>query len=871
MSGSYTLREQYVVGLEAPLKSDFAMMRHPYPMSTTSGVVVSPAAALHQQQQQHQLQMTMLNSSTEKDLAKKLYGIVDPLDNGNHADSSERREANRKLLVCGKNLVNNKQKQCDEDDDDYDVDGREEQQQQQQADESTPKAESLKYGSMCLNNPFAEKKTNRPPEHGRNGGEGQSHAVRLLCDNNRNRKGSFPDMISGSSSSTSSNGENGHWHTTSQDVVDINENFMEPVIHRKLRMAYVEHSATTTNHQHNNNSSSSNGTHNNINNNNSKGCYAAGRFGGGPGSTPVGDMDKPKRPQSISVGNNVFNHQLNHRDQFKGFINDGRSNAITSGRILDANMASLGFSVFKAGLDSDESEAGLDQQQRNALRGAPIVPHRRSQSTPRPAHNGHNVLSNVTTTSTAAAATHSSEARKKSENRPKSLDRGVTTYLENVTVQSSVNFNVMHSTMYNQFAATSKASPSAKELLSKNTTIGGMKSSATFHGQCFLSTEAELGRGLRGGGGRINHEGIRQTTNNNRPLSYTCGSISEQAFLENQLRVYSEQLKTITESVRQYSEKAKLLSELKRQEMLKSNKKSNGYSMPTSKSDSKLSLIALQGSSSSGPSDPLTNPQLNQSHKQTSSHQLRLFLEDIRSNIRDSSVNISSDVNTDKASAMEAAASDNAGPAGPLLYSEPIRKMPPQPPPPIPERKRQTPTMNDRSASAALSVAAVEPECKPDLKQPGNPLLNNISSSSSGSGTTTATTKMLRSNEMDFNQILDNFNCATKRFMGTNRADYREDYLTAMRRTSNEIRQAAQNIKRNASGQQDPNGGSGGGGGSSDENSSTSTTPGSIREAVQSLLAMPRNGVQVMDDRMRLFIDILDTQDKLSQVDGVFI
>lgn len=101
--------------------------------------------------------------------------------------------------------------------------------------------------------------------------------------------------------------------------------------------------------------------------------------------------------------------------------------------------------------------------------------------------------------------------------------------------------------------------------------------------------------------------------------------------------------------------------------------------------------------------------------------------------------------------------------------------------------------------------------------------------------------------------------------MGTNRADYREDYLTAMQRTSHEIRQAAQNIKQNScQGQQDP---AGNGGGSSDENSSTSTTPGSIREAVQSLLAMPRNGVQVMDDRMRLFIDILESQDKFNQVE----
>lgn len=831
MSGNYSYAATFEqVGLEAARKSDFAKTSpNPYPV--TSGVVIpaTTAACIYKQQM----------TTTQPPFADKrlLYGIVDRLDNGN-GDNPERREANRRLVVCGKNLVNNKQKQCE---DDYDG---EDDEQERTPDESTPKAENLKYSSM-LNNPFMEKKTD--PEHGRTGGEDRNHAVRLLCDNNRNRKDSFPNMISG--------GANGNWNGAApQDVVDVNENFMEPVVHHKLRMAYVEqHSATTNNHS-------------NVVSN-SKGCYSTARFGmAGPVTAQAAaaqEVARPKRPQSIPVGNNAFNH---HRDQFKGFISDGRSSGITNGRMLDANLASLGFSVFKAGLEPDDSSVAVHDQQRGALRGAPIVPHRRSQSTPRPAHNGHNMLSTSSTggnNSLATTTTHSvSEAKKKSENRPKSLDRGVTTYLENVTVQSSVNFNVMHSTMYNQFATNHRAS--AKELLAKNG-IGGMKSSATFHGQCYLSTEAELG-GIGGGGGggtlrggRINHEGIRQPSN--RPLSYTGGSISEQAFLENQLRVYSEQLKTITESVRQYSEKAKLLSELKRQELLKNNnKKANGYSMPTSKSDSKLSLISLSSNSD------LTNPPLNPSHKQTSSHQLRLFLEDIRSNIRDSSVNSSMDLLDEQVATIEEV-SNNAGPAAsttgplplPLIYADPMRKIPSQQPPPIPERKRQTPSLTDKNAPA-LSAAA-EPECKPDFKQAGNPLLNSISSSNNTNGTT----KILRSNEMDFNQILDNFNCATKRFMGTNRADYREDYLTAMQRTSHEIRQAAQNIKRNSGqGQQDP---AGNGGGSSDENSSTSTTPGSIREAVQSLLAMPRNGVQVMDDRMRLFIDILESQDKFNQVE----
>lgn len=44
------------------------------------------------------------------------------------------------------------------------------------------------------------------------------------------------------------------------------------------------------------------------------------------------------------------------------------------------------------------------------------------------------------------------------------------------------------------------------------------------------------------------------------------------------------------------------------------------------------------------------------------------------------------------------------------------------------------------------------------------------------------------------------------------------------------------------------------------------STPSSIREAVQHLLAQPRNGFKIMDDKMSLFIDIMDAQERFSQV-----
>lgn len=705
---------------------------------------------------------------SDKDIAN-LYENIDRLDNGIPKNTL----ANRKLLVCGKILANNKQKQCENEEE---VDGE----SGAVVVESTMKAENLKYSSMCLNNPFAEN-----PEYGRNGEE-RKHSVRLLCDNNRNQKDSFPLTTR-------------KWNVSASQDADINENFAEPAIHHKINLLYQTE-----------------GSPQSMANNKA----APYNHGGGDQQ----DTERPKRPQSISVlGGNQrglnaeprfsVENQLPsgfNRDQFTSFNNNTRTSVTANGRMLD--LTSMGFSVFKVG-PTLASNAATDQ--RTILRGAPIVPHRRSQSTPRHVHGNHPHILTTSSNATTAAAIGNvvspsvgaagNEQRKRPELRPKSLDRGVA-YLDNVNVQ-------MHSPLYNQLSGQN----SPKEIHN----LGNMKNSASFHGQFLPETlnNGELGNGTTSRG-RPMDGGIRKP---NRPLSYTYGS--EQAFLENQLRIYSEQLKSITESVRKYSEKAKQLSELKRQEML--NKKTNGYSMPTSKSDSKLSAISIA----------TPNPPLNEAHKQTSSHQLRLFLEDIRNNIRDSTP-MTVDC-TSSATGEHKADMENA--------TERCKTSPEQqPPPPIPQRKRQT--LKDNSNSA--QVSNVEAEGKPDSSAPGNQLLSSAP-------------KTLQSNELDFNQILDNFNFASKQFSGNNRAEYLEDYLTAMRRTSNEIRQAALTMKQgNLS--QDPSNGC-----SSDENSSTSTTPGSIREAVQSLLAMPRNGVQVMDDRMRLFIDILDTQDKFSQVDAV--
>lgn len=46
----------------------------------------------------------------------------------------------------------------------------------------------------------------------------------------------------------------------------------------------------------------------------------------------------------------------------------------------------------------------------------------------------------------------------------------------------------------------------------------------------------------------------------------------------------------------------------------------------------------------------------------------------------------------------------------------------------------------------------------------------------------------------------------------------------------------------------------------------TPSTPAAVREAVRHLLMQPRNGFPIMDHKLSLFIDILDAQERFSQV-----
>lgn len=636
-----------------------------------------------------------------------------------------------------------------------------------------------------------------------------------------------------------------------------------------------------------------------------------------------------------------------------------------------------------------QQQQHLQQQQQQLLsKQAPFVPQRRSHSTPRPiqstlqpattSYEDHNQMQSIATVS-------------KTNARPKSLDRGTAPLTGYKTLQNPVTRRFQQQQYSNQ------------DHYHNTNILTGLRQSATFHGQQMLQSQVQFGSGGTVTGattpttqsGFDNNGAVGGTRRKSeRPLSYAYGTMPDQVFLENQLRIYSEQLKTITESVRKYSEQAKLLSEMKRQQMLAKQQQQQqhmNYSIPVSASETKANPLRNASDIKTGPPLPTSTPQ----DVQTPSHQLRMFLDDIRSNIKDprpgnllieESKSFSTlprnyqDAKTPMPSdhlrqfldhirssqlAREQQDAIASGPTGGAMK-----------PPPVPERgfaKQNIPqsvsvnsldslvtsttpenklrskssdfkelqlsatttksfsqisnnlqimnqdlesfTGDDRKVTAVVKQAAARPTqllmtATTSQIVPNNNFNNSNNNNNSKSSAKLVTPSLqlnplLKDNNfgsinnisdansnnngpvlLDFNQILDNFQLMTDNFSATNPMDYLKKYSEALRETSDQIRKAAavatrmnnKNNNNNCNSQNSNHtsltgnsgglncGSTGGNCGSSDDNSSCSTTPGSIREAVQNLLQMPRNGVQVMDDRMRLFIDILDTQEKFSQV-----
>ncbi|XP_033245823.1 dystrophin isoform X14 [Drosophila miranda] len=507
-----------------------------------------------------------------------------------------------------------------------------------------------------------------------------------------------------------------------------------------------------------------------------------------------------------------------------------------------------------------------------------------------------------------------------------------------------------------------------------------------------------------------------------RPLSYAAPA-PDQAYLEHQLRAYSEQLRTITESVRKYSEQAKLLSELKRQQQLAKQSQTNlnlltptscnsisGATNPNLNNNFQPNMISPEIVSKSLAS--LSTTQANEA--QTPSNQLRLFLDNIRSSMRQEYQQHMPDDVLKPTSTLKrnVAAGDNPQnpnpnpPAAAAAAVAPIKAEEATPTPSdqlrqfldairankIPENVDKPKMSNSQTLDSFISKPLQMPDVTsgtpvivagagagaaglpagqtngglPTRRRPKSSILpggtnakldqrehslvtsesfhqisDNLrlmsedlqalspskavtSSASSGSlkalaanGGTSLTSElrvitssplystspkqqlqqmvMSKSNSSlgsvttassatttpstaplltDFNEILDSFQAMADKYKSKGSYDYLRKCSEALRQHSLQLKlqqQQQQTHQQHATlqhqhqhreqqrEQQYQNGFT------SDDSSSCSTTPGSIRDAVQNLLLQPRNGFQILDDRMRLFIDIIDSQDRLSQ------
>jgi hypothetical protein len=488
---------------------------------------------------------------------------------------------------------------------------------------------------------------------------------------------------------------------------------------------------------------------------------------------------------------------------------------------------------------SPVSGNGTDVQlQQTQQHQKPIVPQRRSQSIPRQA-----LSQSFNTSGTPISGVQTL-------NRPRSLDR--------YSNAGNVRTTNAHS-----------ASPHNQQQQQPHN-IGAMKQSITFHGQQMLNQACyqsdlyeELGRHHQMNKQQPNNNANNNNNKKDRPMSYAYGSVPEQVYLENQLRMYSEQLKNITESMKKYQEQTRILNELKRQQSLDRQK----TSVPMSKSDSKLSSnLKLTSMSSSTSINSIADDD------QTPSHQLKLFLDNIRNSIKepsfenddddmDNSITSSSSSKKIINKVDEKITTSTMKPIHNSSSRDNINSII-EPKTPSDQLRLFLDAIRHNQSIETHQRADV-PKTIPELREENAfekrksetfsqvtdniKLLNQDLESFSDESNSNHHTITSISKNMD--QILDDFNRMASMLKTNNSNEYLKKCSDALKRTTEQIRQMS------------------GGNSYSSDDSSCSTTPGSIREAVQSLLAQPRNGFQIMDDRMSIFIDIMEQQDRLSQVE----
>lgn len=578
-------------------------------------------------------------------------------------------------------------------------------------------------------------------------------------------------------------------------------------------------------------------------------------------------VNRPKRPHSIAVSSPInlqtssINNDLNaatfSRRQMittPNIISGGMMNKITTtsageqqqqqqkfcspinfaqfNHAMNGSSPSQRFRTMKNefALYTPPSPVANDtdaQQQLQQPNKPPNVPQRRSQSIPRQA------LSQQFNPATGAPI-----SGVQTLNRPRSLDR----YSSNVGMRTT---NSHSSSPHNQ-------------------NIGAMKQSITFHGQQMLS-QACYQSDIYEEVGHLKQQQQQQQTGSNkkdRPMSFAYGTVPEQVYLENQLRIYSEQLKNITESMKKYQEQTRILNELKRQQSLDRTK----TSVPMSKSDSKLSSnLKLNTMSSTTSINTLTD------EDQTPSHQLKLFLDNIRNSIKEPSFeqNDMSDHEADNECNIN---NNNSA----KLSNSNGNKL---------DEKITTTTVNHHPTSmkpnnvdivktpsdqlrlfldAIRHNQSIETHQRTDIPKTISEIgeENFEKRKSETFSQVTDNIKLLNQDleafsdknvnitniSKNMDKILDDFNRMASMLKSNNSVEYLQKCSDALKQTTEQIRQIN------------------GGNNYSSDDSSCSTTPGSIREAVQSLLAQPRNGFQIMDDRMSIFIDIMEQQGKFSQV-----
>lgn len=402
-----------------------------------------------------------------------------------------------------------------------------------------------------------------------------------------------------------------------------------------------------------------------------------------------------------------------------------------------------------------------------------------------------------------------------------------------------------------------------------NASAGGMRQSITFHGQLNRHTTNTNPSNSNFSAKNVSDSNTLTRRKADRPVSFAYGTLPDQNYLENQLRMYSEQLRSITESVRKYSEQAKVLSEMKRQQQLQKNRQfelsspQKSVASPITQADDiaissknlRLFLDSVRHTMNEiehvepPPPAPISSSSssINQTQKvpfpktksesggisaktvteaKTPSDQLRQFLDAIRSN------QLPEEDQSDLSSAAD-------------RFSKFKEKM-------EHSRSKSTPNFNQYQISTNVNESFTKLS---DNLRIMNEDLEALAAASPRKNIpiqkATPNIPNKKSEEvMDFNQILDKFSQMANNTHSMETIDYLRKCSEALRHSSNQLKIATMNNSFS----------------DSTDSSSCSTTPGSIREAVQNLLQQPRNGVQIMDDRMKLFIDILDSQSKFSQV-----